>query len=224
MVTALFSCGSHLWHSNIVFFPSPIWLQLKTILNELFRNFFSLSHAFSSCIKSWNQVVKQILPSPAQVLKVIAWFRKQIALLLHCNSVNFHWRFIQAGKSTLAGTIQGGINNFREWDNGAHSSLAHAVFSSPLKTQEKWSQELDLHYNTPKLWGRPGPGVDSGVFHSHALLSTQRFVSLPSLLLSCGPRGSASISVLVTGLDFDKMYVHFQTHWQKTWITNIMMH
>lgn len=120
-----------LWLSSLALehsiFPSPLWLQLKTILNELFRNFFSLSRAFSSYRKSWNQVVKPILPSPAQVSRVITWFRNRVALLPLCNQMSFS----QAGKSTPAGTIKRGRNNFGEWDMGAHSSLVHVVFSSP---------------------------------------------------------------------------------------------
>lgn len=42
-------CGYHLWHESLLFPLYPLWLQLKTILNELFRNFFSLCHVFSSC-------------------------------------------------------------------------------------------------------------------------------------------------------------------------------
>lgn len=124
-----------LWLSSLAleqsFFPSPLWLQLKTILHELFRNFISLSHAFSSFRKSWNQVVKPILPSSAQVSKVITWFRNRVDLLPFCNSMSFHWRFSQAGKTTLARTIKRGRNDFREWNMGAHSCLVHVVFSSP---------------------------------------------------------------------------------------------
>jgi len=78
----------------------------ENYLNELFRNFFSLSHVFRSCRKSWNQVVKPIVPSSVQFSKVITWFRNHVDLLPFCNSTSFHWSFSQAGKSTLTGIIK----------------------------------------------------------------------------------------------------------------------
>lgn len=169
-----------------------------------FSGISSLSHAFSSCRKSWNQVVKPILPSSAQVLKVITWFRNHVALLPLCNSMNFHWRFSQAGKSTLADTIKRGRNYFREWDTGAHSSLVHVVFSSPLKSRKRDHKNwgwfcVATHLTSGKGWVSTRTLVSLAAMPHSA---PQRFVSLPSLLLSCGPPGSASISALVLRLDF----------------------